>query len=258
MNPTIARQLDHRTIREFTDVPLTDEERRTLLDVANHTATSTGQQSYSILRITDGTLRQELAKVAGQEYLQRVPELFIFIVDVYRNARIAKEKGQEDLVAARDMDRFFQGFTDGCLAAQNLTVAAESMGLGCVYFGSLLNDVTRVIELLELPELTFPIVGVGVGHPNQEPQLKPRMDLEYKVFENTYPKGPTSYVEALKDYDETMSTYYDLRNANRRVDSFTDQVVNRLLARNVTRSRLVPVIVNQGFLLELEGEGTER
>jgi hypothetical protein len=38
------------------------------------------------------------------------------------------------------MDRFFQGFTDACITAQNIVNAAETMDLGTVYLGSILND----------------------------------------------------------------------------------------------------------------------
>ena len=91
MNPTIQNQLSHRTIREFTDEPVTSAQLATLLDVANRTATSNGMQQYSLLRITDPDMRRQMAQVSTQEYLTRCPELFVFIVDVYRNARIAEE-----------------------------------------------------------------------------------------------------------------------------------------------------------------------
>ena len=39
-NSTIECQLSHRTIRAFTDEPLTDEQITTLLEVARHTASS--------------------------------------------------------------------------------------------------------------------------------------------------------------------------------------------------------------------------
>lgn len=248
MNEVLKLQCNHRTIREFTQEPLTAREVEDLLTVANHTATSTGMQSMSILRITDEEKKKEITKVCGQEYVGRAPELWIFIVDIFRNARIAKEQGV-DLPSKGDVDRFFQGFTDGALAAQNVTVAAESMGLGCVYFGSILNDVRRIIEILELPELTFPIVGLGIGHPNQKPQLKPRMPLKYKVFENTY-QVFDNYLEEMKEYDEVIHTYYDLRDANRRVDYFTKQVVSRLENVNPKRNELVKVAKEQGFSLE--------
>lgn len=250
MNKTIENQLNHRTIRKFKNIPISDKTLETLLQVANRTASSTGMQSYSIIRITDSDIKLKISKVCKQDYVKDVPELLIFIVDVYRNAKISEEMG-ENLPAKRDMDRFFQGFTDGCIAAQNMYVAIESLDMGAVYFGSILNDTKEIIKFLELPELTFPIVGIGLGYPDQDPSLKPRMDLSLKVFQNKY-QPLENYLEWIKDYDEEMKTYYDLRNADKPLDSFSKQVVGRLENPNKTRSQLLKVIKSQGFDLQLD------
>jgi hypothetical protein len=170
-------------------------------------------------------------------------------VDQYRNFRIAAEKNCF-ADSARDMDRFFQAFTDACLMAQNVVNAAESLGLGTVYFGSILNDSARICEVLQLPELTFPVVGLGIGYPGQSPQLKPRMEMRLRVFENSY-KRFDSYLEEIKEYDEEMQTYYDLRDANRRLDSFSNQVVARLLNPALKRQQMLNTVRAQGFDLKL-------
>ena len=249
-NDTINTQLNHRTIREFKEEPVPKEVFNALMEVVKRTATSNGMQTYSIIRITDQKKKEAIAKVGRQEYIARAPELLIFIVDQYRNSKIAEEKGVIS-INSKDMDRFFQGFTDSALAAQNLVVAAESLGLGANYLGSILNDSEKMCEILELPQLTFPVVGVGLGYPNQDPQLKPRMDINLRMFENTY-KVFDSYLQELKDYDKEMQTYYDLRDANRRVDSFTDQVAGKVENVIDQRQQLVNVIKKQGFELMLE------
>lgn len=246
---TIENQLNHRSIREFTQQKVPKELLEELLQVANRTATSTGLQSYSIIRVTDEKIRKEISKVCGQEYAARVPELFIFVADLYRNGKILEEQGQ-DLPSKNQMDRFFQGFTDACLAAQNVVCAIEERGMGAVYFGSILNDYDRIIELLHLPKLTFPVVGLGFGYPNQEPQLKPRMDMHMKYFENEY-KIFDSYLDEIKDYDEEMTHYYDLRESNRRSDNFSRQVVQKYLANIEKRLHVMDSIVRQGFTLSL-------
>ena len=119
------RQLNHVTIREFTDEPVDPALVEALKDVANRTATSTGMQSYSIIRIVDEKKKKALADIGGQDYIARAPELWVFVADVYRNSRIAREQGVE-LEAEADSDRFFQGFTDAVLAAQNITNAVEA------------------------------------------------------------------------------------------------------------------------------------
>lgn len=250
INDTIRTQLEHRTIREFTDKVISEDILGQLIQVASRTATSNGLQACSIIRVTDQTIKNSLAEICKQEYVARMPELWIFIVDQYRNGQIANANDcQEDSIG--DMDRFFQGFTDACLMAQNVENAAESIGLGTVYLGSILNDPARTTKLLGLPKLTFPVLGIGFGYPNQEPQLKPRMDMELRMFENKYTIYD-DYNELISEYDKVMQTYYDLRQANQKVDSFSKQIITKLENINPVRQKIVNTIVDQGFDLKLK------
>ncbi|SHD75716.1 nitroreductase family protein [Schnuerera ultunensis] len=72
------------------------------------------------------------------------------------------------------------------------------------------------------------------------------MDMKYRVFENKYIIFD-DYLGELKDYDEEMSTYYDLRDANRRVDSFSNQVVAKLNNVNPKRQEILNIINKMGF-----------
>jgi len=250
LNKTIESQLNHRTIRKFKNKKVDENTLNTIFKVANRTASSIAMQSYSIIRITDDKTKEKISKICNQDYIKNFPELVIFIVDVYRNARISEELG-ENLPHKKDMDRFFQGFTDGAIAAQNMITAIESLDMGTVYLGSILNDPQAIIDLLELPRLTFPIVGVGFGYPDQDPVLKPRMDISLKVFENRY-KKQESYLESIKEYDKEMKKYYDLRNETKSLDEFSKQVVEILKMKNEKRSKLLNVVKNQGFNLRIE------
>src|SRR5690554_4239295 len=117
MNEMIKRQLEHRTIREFKNESIPSEILEQLLEVARRTASSTGMQASSIIRVRKPEIKKKISKVCKQEYVARAPELLIFIVDLYRNYRIAQEKNcfEESI---RDMDRFFSAFTDACITAQ--------------------------------------------------------------------------------------------------------------------------------------------
>jgi nitroreductase len=247
MNETIKTQLGHRTIREFKDQPIPKEDLEKLYEVINMTASSNGMQNSSIIRVTDQKIKDQLAEIGLQEYMRRAPELLIFIVDLYRNYSIAKEMNNENDIMI-GFDKFMQGFTDACLSAQNFVVGAESMGYGANYFGNIHNNTSKVIEILDLPKYTFPVVGVGIGIPNQDPQLKPRMPLELKMFENGYKKFD-SYLEAIKDYDEVMQTYYDLRDANNRVDAFSTQIIKKQGSIIAKRQDMYQAFLDQGFLI---------
>lgn len=248
MNP-IDVLLKHRSIREFKNQRMSPAQLSVLLDVAKSTASSTAMQTYSIIRIVDPAIKEEIAKVANQEYVARAPELFIFVVDAYRNSQIARAQGLET-AAEGDSDRFFQGWTDACLAAQNMVAAAELAGFGTLFLGSIWNDMDRMVEILGLPKLTFPALGLAIGVPDQNPQLKPRMPRQANVFDDKY-QVFEDYMELMEDYDEEMSQYYDLRDTNNRVDNFTTQVVKRLSNVNPKRQQLIEQAEKQGFTFDL-------
>jgi nitroreductase len=248
-NETIKTQLSHRTVRSLKDDPVPQEMFDVLMEVARRTPTSNGMQSMSIISVTDPIIREKIAEVSTQHYIAKAPILLIFVVDSFRNYKIAQENDCHEASAA-DMDRFIQGFTDGCLAAQNVVVAAESMGLGTNYFGSVLNDPKKLCDILKLPKLVFPIVGLGIGFANQEPNRKPRFDNELRVFENEY-NVFDNYMEKLADYDQEMSEYVDLRFPDKTLPPFSKQVVSKLVNVIERRQHVIQDIKDQGFDLKL-------
>lgn len=250
MNQTIKNQLNHRTIREFTDEKIDETTINTLLDVVNMSASSNGMQNMSVIRITDPKIKEMLAENGNQEYMARATELWIFIVDLNRNYQIAKEMGNEnDNIIS--FDKFIQGFTDAIIAAQNLTVAVESLGLGANYFGNIHNDTKNVIEILKMPKLTYPAVGVGFGVPNQNPQIKPRLDIKLKTYENSY-KTYDSYLDLVKNYDQEMTTYYDLRDSGRKSESFSSQISKKQGTSIKNRNKMFETLKEQGFILNID------
>ena len=106
-----------------------------------------------------------------------------------------------------------------------------------------------MLATLDLPKLTFPVLGMQVGVPDQEPQLKPRLPLEFTCFEDKYNKDFD--VKDLADYDQVVTTYYDLRDANRRIDSFTKQITGAKLNNHETdRDELPELLHEQGLCLD--------
>lgn len=239
-NDTIALQLAHRTIRAYKDQPLTEAEVATLMDVARHTATSSYLQSCTILHITDPQVREAIGTASGQPYVGGTKgDLFIFLADLYRNSRIRAEQGISS-EALSSMNLFLT-------AAEDALLAAESMGLGTVYLGSILADPRSVVQALKLPELTFPIVGLLVGHSDQEPGQKPRLPLSVMTARNTYPRVE-SYAELLADYDREVTEYYDLRSGSR-LESFTHLVGTSIGVGGAHVSPILEVLHEQGLCL---------
>lgn len=139
-----------------------------------------------------------------------------------------------------------QPYVGGTKGELLVFVAAESMGLGTCYLGSIHANPELVIEALNLPKLTFPVLGLLIGHPDQSPQYKPRLPLSVTVADNTYP-CLDSYEEALAEYDQTITEYYDLRDTSKRVESFSTLVRTKVGIGGAHVSDILGVIHKQGF-----------
>lgn len=248
MNETIKIQLNHRTIRKFKKEKVKEKDLKKMLMAANQAPSANGLQRSSIIRISDQKIKDKLALIGGQDYMKDSTELLVFIADLYRNARIGLEKGEE-INLFNSIDLFFQAMADSYLQAQNLVLAAESLGYGTNYFGNIFNNIDEVIKILNLPKLTFPVIALGLGFPDQNPQLKPRITIEKKVFENSY-KIFDNYLDEFKNYDELMQNYYDLRNPEKPMDAFTSQVINQAKKIPVKRKSILDSLKKQGFIFD--------
>lgn len=243
-NSTIAAQLAHRTIRAYTDEPVGEDAVATLLDVARHSATASFQQQVTVIRVLDPAVREQLHLASGQPYVGGDRgELFVFVVDLHRNA-VLRERAGAPLEPLERTSLFLSGVEDAVIAAQNVVVAAESLGLGTTYLGSIIGDVRRVIRALRLPTRTYPILGLLVGHPAQDPQYKPRLPREIVVGTDSYPELD-DHLDALTAYDAEVGQYYDLRDSSRRVDSFTTQIARALGAGAASRAPVLEVLHDQ-------------
>ena len=243
-NSTIAAQMAHRTIRAYTDKGVGEDTVATLLDVARHSATASFQQQVTIIRVLDPAVREQLHLASGQPYVGGDRgELFVFVVDLHRNA-LLRERAGAPLEPLERTNLFLQGVEDAVIAAQNVVVAAESLGLGTTYLGSIIGDVRRVIKALRLPTRTYPILGLLVGHPAQDPQYKPRLPREIAVGTDSYPELD-DHLDALTAYDAEVEQYYDLRDTSRRVDSFSQQMARALGQGNASHAPVLEVLHEQ-------------
>ena len=246
MNKTIETMLNHKSIRKFKNRKIEKSIVEKLVDVARHTSSSSFMQSYSIISVNNEQKKQAIADISNQQYIADSGHLFIMVVDQNRNMRIAKENKQDTEVLG-SFDRFFIGASDALLASQNILLATESLGLGGVLLGSILNDVPKLIDILELPDFVFPVLGIAIGYPDQEPQHKPRLPKTVMHFEDTY-KVQEDINKTLEVYDEVVSQYYDLRDENKRVEKFTHQITTGMNRKVPGRMKLLDYLKIQGFI----------
>ncbi|HBN4538246.1 TPA: nitroreductase family protein [Escherichia coli O25b:H4-ST131] len=77
MTPTIELICGHRSIRHFTDEPISEAQREAIINSARATSSSSFLQCSSIIRITDKALREELVTLTGglRNNIEAVTEL---------------------------------------------------------------------------------------------------------------------------------------------------------------------------------------
>lgn len=75
---------------------------------------------------------------------------------------------------------------DAALAAENMVIAAEALGLGSVFIGSVWDNLKKIAEILKLPRNVLPIVLICLGYPDETPPTRPRWPLKVVLHENKY------------------------------------------------------------------------
>ena len=97
------------------------------------------------------------------------------------------------------------GAVDATLAAQNMAIAAESLGLGTCYSGGIRDGIVQIAPLLNIPDDVFPVLGLVVGYPQKRNALKPRLPFESIYHENHY--NPHTE-KMIAEYDQETNQYY--------------------------------------------------
>jgi len=174
MNPVTELLRAHRSIRKFSDEAVDDNTVTEIVACAQAAATSSNVQATTVIRIRDAARREQLAGLAGgQSYVASSAVFLVFCADLNRT-RLACGLQDTDMVEGMT-EHFMIATIDVALAAQNAVIAAESLGLGICYIGGLRNNPAAVSDLLSLPDQVYPVFGLCLGHPAQDPEVKPRL-----------------------------------------------------------------------------------
>ena len=232
MNTTIETLLSHKSVRKFKEEKLTKEQIETLVKSAQSASTSSMIQAYSIIGVTDPDKKAELAAIAGnQSYVVENGHFFVFCADLYRHEVIGESENAEVKDSLESTEKFMVALIDAALAAQNASVAAESMGLGICYIGGIRNDLNAVSDVLGLPDRVIPLFGLAVGVPAEDNETKPRLPLHHVYHENGYDADKETIKKELKEYDEIVSQYYSERTNGKRNDTWSAQMARMLSAK---------------------------
>lgn len=219
MNQTIDLLKQHRSVRQFTSDAVSDDMVRAIIEAAGWASTSNFVQAYSVIRVRNEQTRSQIADLAGgQSWVETSPVFLVFCADLHRAERACAHENRE--MVSGYTEQFVISTVDVSLVAQNVMIAAESLGLGGVFIGGIRNDPGKVCALLNIPDQVYPVFGMCLGYPAGEQEQKPRLPVDIVLKEERYQEGEADLVR----YNEICADYYRNRSAGSRDETWTRQI----------------------------------
>ena len=258
MNEILRFLNSHSSVRKFTAQPISVADETNIITTAQRSPTSSNIQAYSIISIRDDEHKEMISVWAGdQEHIKHAPLFLVFCADLYR---------LRTLNDARDYpydggltELFIQATVDTALVAGRALQAAQALGLGGVMVGGIRNKIQELSDLLELPELVYPVMGMSLGYPVRESAIKPRLPQEAVSFKERY--DTEAFEEPIKDYDDTILHLGYLKGREVRPEDYPDfegayswseHTARRManLEGPVMRRHMLGYLQARGFLLK--------
>jgi len=172
-NPVIDTMLNRKSIRKYKpDMPPED---------VIQTVVRAGQQAPFASQLCSLLLTRN-----QEENPFKAPLLFLICVDSHRWELIMTERDWE--MNSDDMLLLLLGMQDAALMAENMVIAAESLGIGSCFLGGIPFHSKKLIADFKLPPRVFPMVGLTMGYPSENPPPRPRYPMEFTLFEEEYPE----------------------------------------------------------------------
>ena len=159
-----------RSIRKFTNEPVTPEQVKTMLECAMLAPSAGNQQPWEFIVIEDLSVLHAVPTVLG--FAKMAAEATCAIV-VCGNKSFIKAEG------------FWQ--QDCAAATQNILLAAHGLGLGTCWCGVYPNEkrAADLKHMLNIPENVTPLSFIAIGVPNEQKEQPERFN-EARVHRNMW------------------------------------------------------------------------
>jgi nitroreductase len=250
-NPVLQAMLQRHSVRKYKPDPVPDDVLEAVVRAGQQAPFAS--QLYSVLLTRRGKIPY------------RAPLWFTICVDLYKLERFMKVRGWE--VVTNDLSLLFFGIQDAALMAENMVIAAESLGLGSCFLGEAPYVADRIAREFKLPPRVLPLVGLVMGYPAEDFPPRPRYPLWFTLFEDRYPEFSDEQVaEAMKVMDDGYleQGYYARQKVKIRLEgdrpetytfedySWTEHISRKWGQWYRSPEELVKQLARRGF--ELEGD----
>lgn len=208
MNDLIAFLQSHASVRQFTEQPITPEDEQTIIRTAQQSPTSSNLQAYSVISVRHAEVKRRIAEWSGnQQHIIDSSLFLVFCADLYRLRKISERAGYP--CHSEYAEIFIVATVDTALVAERALLAAQALGMGGVMVGAIRNHIQEVSELLELPELVYPVMGMSLGYPKSQPKPKPRLSTTAVTHAETYDRE--SVYAGIDEYDRRLLEFGHLQ-----------------------------------------------
>ncbi len=204
-NNVLTTMLNRRSVRRYKPDQPSDEVIESIV--------CAGQQAPFASQLYSVILSRQKKQPFG------APLMFTICADLYRLERFMALRGWK--VVTNDLSLLLFAVQDAAYMAENMVIAAESLGLGSCFLGAAPYQAARIAKQYKLPKRVFPIVQLIMGYPNEEFPPRPRFPLSFTLFEDEYPELTDEQVAAaMKVMDDGYlgQDYYRKQKAKIRLE----------------------------------------
>lgn len=160
-----------RSIRLYANRAIEPDKLERILMAANQAPSAGNLQAYEIMLIHSPTVKQELARAAGdQEFLGQAPVVLAFCANPDRSAVRYAERG-----------RTLYCIQDATIACAYAQLAATALGLASVWVGAYHDEAVR--QTLGISDSLIPVALLPIGYPAESPPARSRRPLDELVHQ---------------------------------------------------------------------------
>jgi len=177
---TIEAIMTRRSIRQYKDTPVTDEQLQTVLEAVQWAPSWSNTQVWEIVVVKDPAVKEKLAATLspGNPSTDAIKSAPIVIVACATKGKSGYYKGQA-ITSKGDWLMYDMG-----LAMQNLCIAAQALGLGTVHIGAF--NIEDAEKVLGVPEDAAVVAMTPLGVPAADSKAPKRRAIEEFVHHDKY------------------------------------------------------------------------
>ncbi|MDR0790515.1 MAG: nitroreductase family protein [Bacteroidales bacterium] len=201
----ITKLLNRRTIRQYSDKQISDDMLNTIIEAGIRASNCGNMQIYSIIITKDKSRKQELAKFHfNQPMVEQASVVLTVCADVNRFEKWCLNRNAEPCYS--NFLWLNVGTVDATVASQAMCVAAEAMGLGICYLGTVTYMAKQIADFLNLPKGVVPVTTITIGYPSENPPLTERLPMKAVVHNETYKDYSQADIEDIYGEFEQLET----------------------------------------------------